>query len=34
MENNNKTIYLKYLNVASWLVKDEEANIPSDLPMR
>jgi len=34
MENNNKTIYLKDLNVASLLGKDEEANIPSDLPMR
>ncbi len=31
---NNKTIYLKDLNVASLLGKDEEANIPSDLPMR
>jgi voltage-gated potassium channel Kch len=30
----NKTIYLKDLNVASLLGKDEEANIPSDLPMR
>jgi voltage-gated potassium channel Kch len=30
----NKTIYLKDLNVASLLGKDEQANIPSDLPMR
>ncbi len=30
----NKTIYLKDLNVASLLGKDEEANIPKDLPMR
>jgi hypothetical protein len=31
---NDKTIYLKDLNVASLLGKHEEANIPSDLPMR
>ncbi len=31
---NDKTIYLKDLNVASLLGKDEAANIPSDLPMR
>lgn len=31
---NDKTIYLKDLNVASLLGRDEEANIPSDLPMR
>jgi voltage-gated potassium channel Kch len=30
----NKTIYLKDLNVASLLGKEQEANIPSDLPMR
>ncbi len=31
---NDKTIYLKDLNVASLLGKEEEANISSDLPMR
>jgi len=31
---NDKTIYLKDLNVAALLGKDEQANIPSDLPMR
>ena len=31
---NDKTIYLKDLNVASLLGKDEVANIPSNLPMR
>ena len=31
---NDKTIYLKDLNVASLLGKDQEANISSDLPMR
>jgi voltage-gated potassium channel len=31
---NDKTIYLKDLNVASLLGKHEEAHIPSDLPMR
>ena len=32
--DNNKTIYLKDLNVASLLGKVEEANISKDLPMR
>ena len=31
---NDKTIYLRDLNVASLLGKDEVANIPSNLPMR
>ena len=31
---NDKTIYLKDLNVASLLGRDEVANIPSNLPMR
>lgn len=31
---NDKTIYLKDLNVASLLGKEQEANISSDLPMR
>ncbi len=34
MENKNKTIYLKDLNVASLLGKDAVADIPSNLPMR
>ena len=32
--DNNKTIYLKDLNVASLLGKNEEAHISKDLPMR
>jgi voltage-gated potassium channel len=32
--DNKKTIYLKDLNVASLLGKEEHAEIPSDLPMR